>query len=334
MVRRNELNRSTEICEERKRSTRREHEPLVMRAVLFTGSTAILVLSTAALQGISHDESRDQQRIEASANREALKPRDDEEKALAAFFASYRDSSGPLKAGDIAGIGPMELGPPPPRPLDDFGQLTSAVCEAEAIVSGRGTISRVFFNERETFLITTYAFRPDQWLRPLNPARQTTNLRVALAGGEALIDGKTTKAFGPAQLRPGQPVVLWLRKVWGTSIYVLASQVGVLRFEGNSIRTAFPTRIAIFQAPESRANVFTAITNAAAICKGQDQATAAKSGTLPRRHRAGLDIEGTDTAEGMIRDPAVDSGAVARIVRVAETVSCRPPGAVPVQRGD
>jgi hypothetical protein len=235
-----------------------------MRIGLIAGSCAVLVISTAVLQGRSHG----QQQIEVSADREGLKPRDDEEKALAAFFASYRDSSRPLKAGDIVGIGPIEPGPPPPRPLPDFVELKSAVCQAEAIVSGKGTISRVFFNKHETFLITTYVFRPDQWLRPLDPTRQTTNVRVALAGGEAIIGGKTTKALGPAQLTPDQSVVLWLRKVSGTSTYVLAPQVGVLTFEGNSMRTAFPTRIAIFQAPESRSNVLTAIANAAAICDG------------------------------------------------------------------
>jgi hypothetical protein len=126
----------------------------------------------------------------------------------------------------------------------------------------------VFFNTHETFLVTTYLVRTDQWLRPLDPTRQPAVLHVALPGGEAIIDGKATRAMGPTQLTPDQPVVLWLRKVRGASTYVLAPQVGVLTFEGNSIRTAFPTHIPIFQAPESRANVFTAISNAAAVCEG------------------------------------------------------------------
>jgi hypothetical protein len=239
-----------------------------MRTALVTGGFALLVVSTTAIQGISQDHTPARQKAQASLGREALKPRDAEERALAAYFASYRDSSPPMKAGDIVGIGPIESAPPPPTAQQDFAELKAAVCQAEAIVSGRATPSRVFFNAGETFLITTYVVRSDQWLRPLDPTRQPPEVRVALPGGQVMVDGKLTRAMGPAQLKPSQAVVLWLRKVKGTSTYVLAPEVGVLSFEGKAIHTAYPTRIAILRAPESRSNVFTAITNASAICGG------------------------------------------------------------------
>lgn len=133
------------------------------------------------------------------------------------------------------------------------------------IATGRATATpRVLFNAGETFLVTLYEFRIDTWLRMPTLPRRT--IQVALAGGDAVLDGQSTSSHVLPKYPLDGPITMWLKQIPGSSAYGLV-EVGILRFEDDKPRVHFQTWIRFLNGTENQANVVTAIVNAAATCR-------------------------------------------------------------------
>jgi hypothetical protein len=205
----------------------------------------------------------------ASGSREALRPRNNEERAIADFFARLRAVGKPLQPGEVAYPPALDAGPPPPpgayvNAVDEF---RAAVCRADLVATGELQESRVFFNSGETFLITVYNFRVDVGTR--QPIATGTTVRIALAGGEAMLDGQKTIARQPFVIPSDQPAIVWLKRIPDTQVYGLAADASVVTVEDGRPRSANPNYLRLLQQPDTLGNLWTAISNAAASCKGR-----------------------------------------------------------------
>lgn len=242
---------------------------LYVAAVVLAISMASHSLSSQEPKGKGESTPQDKRQ---SASRLALMPQDDDEKVLAEYF-DRKGGLGPIRPGSNVRI-PYEMSPPPPWPAtttDDFDEYRAAVCRTAGIVVGRGKMNRVFFNKSESFLITTYDFRVDRRLRISKEAPSSTFVRLAILGGEAELDGQTIRATSGELLPVGKEVVLWLRTIPKTLTFVLASDVGFMEMKDDSVKTAFPTRLALLRRQESQSNRLATIANAASTCGGFDR---------------------------------------------------------------
>ena len=205
----------------------------------------------------------------APGTRDALKPRNDEERAIADFFAHLRAVGKPLQPGEVAYPPAPDAGPPPPpgvhvNPVDE---LRAAVCRADLVATGELQESRVLFNSGETYLITVYNFRVDVGTR--QPIATGTTVRLALAGGEAMLDGQKTVARQPFVIPSDQPAIVWMKRIPDTQVYALASDASVVTFKDGRPRSANPNYLRLLQQPDTLGNLWTAISNASASCKGR-----------------------------------------------------------------
>jgi hypothetical protein len=139
-----------------------------------------------------------------------------------------------------------------------------AVCKTDLIASGQATPQRVIFNAGETFLVTLHDFAIDTWLRM--PAVPQRTIRVAVAGGEAILEGQKTKGWFAPTDRLSGPAMLWLKRIPGSQAYGLSTDVGILTFDDDRPRFAFPTWMPALWTG-SPANIVTNIVNAAATCR-------------------------------------------------------------------
>ena len=198
-------------------------------------------------------------------SRAALQPRNDDERAIARYFSKFREKAKAIQPGQIVGWGPHEMGPPPPPPRPNpFDELRAAVCKTDVIATGQATPSRVIFNEGETILVTLYDFKVDTWLKI--PAVAQRTIQVALAGGEALLDGQKTVALMVPSYRLDEPSMMWLKRIPGSRAFALV-EVGILTFDGDERHATYGSYIPLFQSKESPSNTVTAIVNAAATCR-------------------------------------------------------------------
>jgi len=202
----------------------------------------------------------------APGSREALKPRSDEERTIASFFSRFRSAGKPIQPGDVALAPAPDPGPPPPpgTPASSVEQFRAAVCRTDLIATGELLDSRVFFNSGETFLVTVYNFRVDVGARM--PVARGTTVRIALAGGEANLDGQKTTARQPFSIPADVPAIVWLKRIPDTTVYALAPDVGVVTFKDGQPRSANPNYLKLLQQPDTLSNLWTAISNAAASC--------------------------------------------------------------------
>ena len=198
-------------------------------------------------------------------NRAALQPRNADERVIANHFSNYLKGRKPIQAGETVGPGPIELGPPPPPPRPNpSDELRAAVCKTELIATGQATPTRVIFNAGETFLVTLYDFTIDTWLRM--PAVPQRTIQLAHAGGEVVLDGQRTEGWIDTPRLVG-PVMVWLKRIPGTRVYGLSTDIGILKFDNGELDTFFPSHIPLFALPESQTNMITSIVNAAATCR-------------------------------------------------------------------
>ena len=197
-------------------------------------------------------------------SRAALRPRNADEQAIARHFARFRERAEPIKPGQIVGWGPNEPPPPPPPPrADGFEELRAAVCRTDLIATGHATASRVIFNAGETIVVTIYHFRVNSWLRA--PAGPPATLQVAVAGGEAVLDGQKTSALALPSYPLDQRVTMWLKQVPGSTTYAPV-EVGMLTFNDDKPKMYYHRYIGLLERPDTEASIVTAIKRASATC--------------------------------------------------------------------
>lgn len=240
----------------------------MLKVLLVTLSVALAVPTVigTAISSPLNSDAKQTGTQPAPGSREALNPRNDEERTIAGFFARFRSAGKPLQPGDLALAGPLDPGPPPPpgTAANSVEQFRAAVCKTDLIATGELLDSRVFFNSGETFLITVYNFRVDVGTRM--PVARGTGVRIALAGGEAILDGQKTTARQPFRIPTDVPAIVWLKRIPDTTVYALAPDVGVVTFKDGQPRSANPNHLKLLQQPDTLGNLWTAISNVAASC--------------------------------------------------------------------
>jgi hypothetical protein len=92
---------------------------------------------------------------------------------------------------------------------------------------------------------------------------------VALPGGEVRLEGQRTVGLVIDMPRLDGSPMMWLKRIPGSRAYGPSTDVGILTFDGDQWDSFFPTRISLFQAQETKANIITSIVNAAATCSGR-----------------------------------------------------------------
>jgi hypothetical protein len=137
-----------------------------------------------------------------------------EDRALATHFD--RQGMSLLEAGSVRVPPPAPVPIPPPPPGEPQyappDPLPRIACASEAIVVGHAVSSRTLLNQSETFLITVYEVAVGEWIRP---SKRGGTLSVAMLGGDVLVDGELLSARVLDPLRPGVPVLMFLRRVPG-----------------------------------------------------------------------------------------------------------------------
>jgi hypothetical protein len=152
-----------------------------------------------------------------------------DDRVLASYFDYHHGKR--LLGGELFAVYsvPGACAPPPPGieivQVPESDTLGAIVCARDAIVMGQVVGSRALLTRSESFLFTKYRVAVTEWIRP---RRGPGTVDVAMIGGAVEVGGKPTRTMEDRPLLDvHSSVLLFLRRIPGTSSGYSASQIGV-----------------------------------------------------------------------------------------------------------